>query len=104
MIPPPGTPANKQLRQIAQWGTATRVLNQLQARLTDYGVPSTFTREDGQPRLEIDDELTVWAAYNGEVIYWAAKLGDPAQGDSSTDLAQVARLITERVRAAPAAC
>ncbi|WP_433542043.1 hypothetical protein ACQP10_38470 (plasmid) [Streptosporangium sandarakinum] len=102
MIPIPGTPASDQLQQIAQWGPATRVLNQLQAMLTDYEVPFTFVREDGQPRLLIGESLTVWTGYSAEVIYWGPELGRPAKLISSCDLADVARRIAEQARAASA--
>ncbi|MFF0250182.1 hypothetical protein [Streptosporangium sandarakinum] len=97
MIPAPGTPASKQLQEIAGWGKATAVLNRLQARLTDHEIPTESLRKDGQPYLLVGGKVLVWTDHTAEDFYWGTEPGSAAKSAPSSDVPDVARRIAAQV-------
>ncbi|WP_030905603.1 hypothetical protein [Streptosporangium amethystogenes] len=96
MIPHPGTPAGDRL-SVAIWRPgAISALKHLRTELHTHRVYPEIAYDQGQPRLVISAELTVWADQAGTVFCWGACfLEEPADQAPTDNMPQVARRVAE---------
>ncbi|MET8049634.1 hypothetical protein ABZU75_18750 [Streptosporangium sp. NPDC005286] len=94
MIPHPDTPAGEQLNATRWHPGAVAALKHLRTELHTHRIYPTISYDQGQPRLVINADLTVWADQAGTVFCWGVCfLEEPAEQAPTDDLPQAARRI-----------
>jgi len=92
VIPSYDTPAD--VRRSA----AVAVLQRLRMELHTHRIYPAISYDEGQPRLVVGTELTVWADRAGTVFCWGAFYREePAEHAPVSDLIQVAARIAEQL-------
>ncbi|MGW3365950.1 hypothetical protein ACWDOR_23755 [Streptosporangium canum] len=98
VIPPYGTPASDRLTAITRHSGAITALKNLRIELHTHRIYPEISYDEGQPRLVISAELTVWADQEGMFFCWGTvHLEEPADHAPVDDLVKVARCIAERL-------
>ncbi|MER5644947.1 hypothetical protein [Streptosporangium sp. NPDC002524] len=98
MIPSPGTPAGDRLGAATWRPGAVTALRHLRTALHDHRIYPAISYDEGQPRLVISADLTVWADREGEFFTWGAvHMEEPADSARADDVPRVARQIAQRL-------
>ncbi|GAA0836629.1 hypothetical protein ACFQVD_40125 [Streptosporangium amethystogenes subsp. fukuiense] len=98
MIPSYGTPAGDRLGAAIRRPAAVAALQRLRVELHTHRIYPAISYDEGQPRLVVSADLTVWADRAGTVFCWgAAYQEEPAEHAPVDDLTQVAVRIAERL-------
>ncbi|WP_433359488.1 hypothetical protein [Streptosporangium sp. CA-115845] len=98
MIPPHDTPAGDRLSAATWHPGAIAALQHLRTELHTHRIYPEISYDQGQPRLVISAELTVWADQAGAVFCWGACfLEEPADQAPTDDVPRVARRIAGRL-------
>ena len=94
MIPHPGTPVGDQLNATKWHPGAIAALKHLRTELHVHRIYPTISYDEGQPRLVISTNLTVWADHTGTVFCRGPRfLEEPADQAPSDDLPRAAHRI-----------
>ncbi len=98
MIPSPGTPAGDRLSAATWRPGAITALQHLRTALHDHRIYPAIAYDEGQPRLVVSANLTVWADREGMFFCWGtAYLEEPAEHAPADDVPEVARQIAEQL-------
>ncbi|WP_326829103.1 hypothetical protein OIE13_31465 [Streptosporangium sp. NBC_01810] len=98
MIPPYGTPVSDRLNAATRRSGAIAALKHLRTELHTHRIYPEISYDEGQPRLVISAELTVWADRAGTAFCWGAvHLEEPADHAPVDDLVKVAHRIAGRL-------
>lgn len=98
MIPSPGTPAGDRLNTAVWHPGAVAALQHLRTELHSHRIYPAIAYDQGQPRLVVSAELTVWADQAGTVFCWGASfMEEPADQAPAGDVPRVARRIAGRL-------
>jgi hypothetical protein len=84
---------------VTEWKPgAVTVLQHLRAAFHTHMIYPSIAYDEGEPRLVISLDMTVWANADGTVICWGpAHMEEPAEQASASDLEGIARRIVEQL-------
>ncbi|WP_440100240.1 hypothetical protein [Streptosporangium sp. H16] len=98
MIPSHGTTAGDRLSAVTWHPGAISALKHLRTELHTHRIYPEISYDQGQPRLVISADLTVWADSAGMFFCWGTTyLEEPADHAPSDDVPQVARRVAGRL-------
>lgn len=98
MIPSHGTPVSDRLNAATWRSAAVTDLQRLRTELHTHRIYPAISYDEGQPRLVISAELTVWTDHAGTFFCWGPVYQEePGDHASVDDLAQVAARLAERL-------
>ncbi|MER5647901.1 hypothetical protein [Streptosporangium sp. NPDC002524] len=98
MIPSHGTPVGDRLNAATWRSAAVVALQRLRTELHTHRIYPAISYDEGQPRLVVSAELTVWADRAGTVFCWGAVHQDePAEHVPVDDLVRAAGRIAGRL-------
>ncbi|WP_329088669.1 MULTISPECIES: hypothetical protein [unclassified Streptosporangium] len=98
MLPPYGTPVSGPLSAAVLRRDAVAALQLLRVELHTHRIYPEISYDQGEPRLVISADLTVWADSAGMFFCWGtAYLEEPADHAPVDDVPQVARRVAGRL-------
>ncbi|GAA4182038.1 hypothetical protein GCM10022252_07340 [Streptosporangium oxazolinicum] len=98
MFPPHGTPVSGRLNAATWRSAAVTALQLLRVELHTHRIYPEISYDEGEPRLVISADLTVWTDRKGEFFAWGpVHMEEPADHAPASDAPQVARQLAGRL-------